>query len=72
MPMGVQINDNICWKFILIASAKITEHEGSISTFSFYGQLSDYYSHMLAFSTCRWVFLFVPWLPEQNENSGRI
>ena len=28
--------------FMLIASAKIPEREGSISSFSFYGKLSDY------------------------------
>ena len=42
MSMWVWINGNICWKFKFIVLAKITEHKGGISPFSFYGQLSDY------------------------------
>ena len=30
---------------LFIASAKIPRHEGSLSSFSFYGQLPDYQSH---------------------------
>ena len=36
---------------VLIASAKILKREGSILLSSFYGQLSDYQSHVLALST---------------------
>ena len=36
---------------VFIASAKIREREGNIYPFSFYGQLSDYYSKVLAYST---------------------
>ena len=32
--------------FMLIASVKMLEHEGTISPSSFYGQLPDYYSHV--------------------------
>ena len=35
---------------LLVASAKILEPEGGISPPSFYGQLPDYQSHVLALS----------------------
>ena len=36
---------------VLVVSAKIQEREGSILPLNFYGQLSDYLSHVLALST---------------------
>ena len=39
--MWMQTNCDICWKFLLIASAKTPEYEEIISPFSFYGQMAD-------------------------------
>ena len=52
---------------LLIALAKISEHEGSISLTSFYGKLIDYWSHVLALFRC--VLFVVVDVTEQNEDA---
>ena len=46
---------------VLITSTEIWEHEGSISPSSFYGQLPNYYSHVLALSSQETCFSFSSW-----------
>ena len=51
--MWVKTNGDIWWRFLPAASAKIPGRDESILPFDFYGQLPDYYSHVLAVSKYR-------------------
>ena len=57
---------------LLIASAKIQERQGSISPSSFYGQLPNYLSYVLALSPSGWVLFFAPDVAERNDDAGWI